>query len=344
MHKWYEEKGNNSDIVLSTRVGLARNISKYPFPSRISDNDTIKLVEEIRNEINSACGDKKFLYCDLPNLSEVDKTAMVERHIISPLIAVKKQQTGLMVSEDEADSIMINEEDHIKIQSFTSGMNIEKVYKSANYIDDMICQKLHYAYDKRYGYLTANPSNTGTGLKVSYMVLLPALTAAGKIQRLADEVGRYGVAMRGIYEEGSKSIAGIYQITNRKTLGVSENDIVENLNNIVIQVIKQEKKRREYILMSQFDQLEDQVYRSYGVLKYAKQINSVDAVTLITQLKFGIDCKIIKLKSDINFYEMIINTQPANLQYNIGKAVGSNQRDKVRAEYISKNLPDILDK
>lgn len=344
MLKWYEETGDNSDVVISTRVGLARNLVKYPFPNRLTDEAAEGLVGEIKKELTGFYdGEENYTFCDLSEISELDRTAMVERHIISPMLAAKKQKSGLLISENEADSIMINEEDHIRIQALTSGMNMEKACRKANRMDDLTYEKLHYAYDKKYGYLTACPSNAGTGLRASYMVFLPALSSGGKIQKLVDEMGRYGVVMRGMYGEGSKSLAGIYQITNQKTLGASENDIIGNLNSIVLQVIKQERKRREYMLSNQYDQVEDQIYRSYGVLKYAKQINSVDSMALLAQIKFGVDAGIIHFDKKMNFYKMIMEIQPANLQCRTGRNIGTVVREKARAEYFNKNLPGMID-
>lgn len=342
MLKWYEEKGENNDIVISSRVRLARNLEKYPFSPILSDEQAINLVEEV-NQTLQGYKDKEGAYtlCNLNIINEVDKLAMVERHILSPLIAKKKQSTGLIISENESTSILINEEDHIRIQSIAGGMNIEKAYKRANEIDDLTYEQLKYAFDEKYGYLTSCPTNVGTGLRASYMVFLPALDAAGKIARLTDEVSKYGMALRGMYGEGSSGSTNIYQISNQKTLGSAETDIINNLYGIVAQVIKQERKRREFVLTTNYDEIEDQINRSYGVLKYAKQINSKDAMTLLSQVKFGVDTGIISFSEDFNLYSLMMAIQPSNIQYRLGKTIGSKIRDKVRAEYISEQLPNL---
>lgn len=342
MLKWYEEQGCNDDIVISSRVRLARNLSNYPFSKKISEEEAKCLVSEVGGCLQSYKDeDGKYFVCSLSSLNEMERLAMVERHLISSELANKKQETGLVMSENESTAIMINEEDHLRIQSLIGGMNLEKAYKKANAIDDYVCEELGFAFDEKYGYLTSCPTNVGTGLRASYMVFLPALGGANKINRLSDEVAKYGVSLRGIYGEGTNGLGYIYQLSNQKTLGSSESDIMNNLTGIATQVVKQERKRREYLLNNNYDELEDQVYRSYGVLKYTKQINSKDAMTLLAQLKFGMDTKIISFKDSFNIYQMMMAMQPYSIQYLQGRYVGSKVRDKLRAEYLNKNLPEL---
>ncbi len=343
MVKWYKESAKNNDVVISSRIRLARNLKKYPFSPKLSEQQATEMVKEAK-EASSTMEEqsgKKFFSCNVDMLSDTDKTAMVERHIISPLLVEKKQSTGLILSEDEKISIMINEEDHLRIQSITGGMNIAEAFRTANEIDDIANEVLGFAYHEQYGYLTACPTNVGTGLRASYMVFLPALTAAGKIIKLAEELGQYGIALRGTYGEATKSVGSLYQISNQKTLGSTEREIIDNLNRIVEQVMKQERRQRDYILTNSYDEIEDKVHRSYGVLKYAKLLSSSDAMTLLAQLKLGMDLKLIQLGENYNVHELMMEIQPGNLQSNLDKNVGSVQRDKYRADYIRKKLPDI---
>lgn len=344
MPKWYEQLAPDSDVVISSRVRLARNLENYPFSGRITEEQAVALV----NEVKAITGDlsendhRRFYACNISTLSEIDKIAMVERHIVSPLLAEKEQTTGLILAEDEAVSIMINEEDHVRIQAIVGGMNLEQAYQEADLVDDIAYDKLHFAYDEKYGYLTACPTNAGTGMRASCMVFLPALSSARMIQKLMEEVGKYGVTIRGIYGEGTKSLGSIYQISNQKTLGISESEIIENLKRIVLQVVKQERKRREYMISVNADEIEDQVFRSYGVLKYARQISSDDAMTLLSQIKFGSDCGLIKFDHEFNVHKLMMGVQPGSLQWTLGKNVGSQSRDQSRAEYIRKELPTII--
>ncbi len=342
MLKWYEENGDYTDVVISSRVRLARNLKNYPFPNRLSDAGARALVKEVSEKLTDTKGEEgKLLVCRPNAMDEIERMAMVERHILSPAIAGKKQTTGLLMSENEAVCIMVNEEDHLRIQGMTGGMNIKTAFERANRMDNIAGKMMELAYDKKYGYLTACPTNVGTGLRASYMMFLPALGAAGKINRLADEVGKYGVALRGMYGEGTEGTANIYQISNQKTLGSSEEEIIENLNNIVLQVILQERKRREYVLINNFEVIEDQIYRSYGVLKYTKQINAKDAMTLLAQIKLGFDIEILKSETPVNVFRLMMEIQPANLHFQLGKNVGSMERDRARAAYLNKNLPEL---
>lgn len=344
MPKWYEQLAPDNDVVISSRVRLARNLENYPFSGRITEEQAVALV----NEVKMITGDltekdhRRFYACNISTLSEIDKIAMVERHIVSPLLAEKEQTTGLILAEDETVSIMINEEDHVRIQAIVGGMNLEQAYQEADLVDDIAYEKLHFAYDEKYGYLTACPTNAGTGMRASCMVFLPALSSARMIQKLMEEVGKYGVTIRGIYGEGTKSLGSIYQISNQKTLGISESEIIENLKRIVLQVVKQERKRREYMISVNADEIEDQVFRSYGVLKYARQISSDDAMTLLSQIKFGNDCGLIKFDREFNVHKLMMGVQPGSLQWTLGKNVGSQTRDQSRAEYIRKELPTII--
>jgi len=344
MLKWYEINGPESDVVISSRIRLARNLEQYLFSAKLDDETAKAMVDEVK-EITptlSQAGTRKFYACNISTLNDIDKTAMVERHIVSPLLAEKDQPTGLILSEDETISIMINEEDHIRIQAIVGGMNLEEAYEEAEKIDDIAYEKLHFAYDEKYGYLTSCPTNAGTGLRASCMVFLPALSSARLIHKLMEEVAKYGMTIRGIYGEGTKSLGSIYQISNQKTLGSSEREIIDSLNRIVQQVVKQERKRREYMLSVNSDEIEDQVYRSYGILKFARQISSDDAMTLLSQLKFGADSGVIKFDRAFNIHKLMMGVQPGSLQWSLGKNVGSLTRDQSRAEYIRKELPTII--
>jgi len=344
MLKWYEQIVPDSDVVISSRVRLARNLETYPFAAKLTDEQAGSLVEEVKKlaPVLTEKTNKKYYACNISTLTDIDRAAMVERHIVSPLLAEKKQTTGLILSEDETVSIMINEEDHLRIQAIVGGLNLEDAYAEADRVDNIAYEQLHFAYDEKYGYLTSCPTNVGTGMRASCMVFLPALSVARMIQKLIEEVGKYGVTIRGIYGEGTKSMGAIYQISNQKTLGMSEIEIIENLKRIVMQVVKQERKRREYMLSVNSDELQDQVYRSYGILKYARQISSDDAMALLSQLKFGVDTGLVKFDREFNIHKMMMGIQPGSLQWTLGKSVGSVTRDKSRAEYIRRELPSII--
>ncbi len=328
--KWYNDNSKNSDVVISSRIRLARNLSNYPFSSKLSIQSRILFLQ-----INS---------CSLSSINSNDKIALVERHVISPELVNKKQSTGILVSKDEKISVMINEEDHLRIQSITNGMNIEEAYKLADKVDDILSESLNYAFHNKYGYLTCCPTNLGTGIRASYMLFLPALSISDGITKLAEDLSKFGITLRGTYGEGTKTIGYMYQISNQKTLGRTEEEIIAGLNNIVNQVVTKERNQREYLIKNNFHKIEDQIYRSYGVLKYARKLSSNDALTLLSQLKMGIDTNLIELEDRCNVYELMVDTQPGNLRHTAGEEFDEFQTDRYRAEYIQKKLPEVVNK
>lgn len=342
MPKWYEERGNSSDVVISTKVRLSRNVKKYPFSTKMSDNEAKALVEELTKVcIESDILEGETISCNIHEMNEMNRIALEERQILSNAMTEKTQYSSILMREDESAEIMLNEEDHIRIQTISSGMNIVETYQKASLIDDKLSDAFEIAYDEKYGYLTASPVNLGTGLRVSYMLFLPALSAAGKINTLVTEVAKYGVTLRGLLGDEEQNYGDIYMVSNQRTLGCSEQEILENLNSLVTQIIKQERVRREYVLARNYNVIEEQVYRSYGILKYTKQIDERDAITLLSRIMFGADTGIIKFQEEGNLYQMIMNVQSNVLQAKAGKSMGSLSRERYRADYINRNLPKI---
>ena len=341
--RWYEGKGNDGDVVISSRIRLARNLRKYPFSSKISPEEELSLLkdaEECSPILEEKTG-KNFYYCSFNSLLENEKLAMVERHIVSPDFAEKEANTGLVLSEDESVSIMVNEEDHLRIQTFTRGKNMAEVFRLAGLVDDSLESRLGFAFDRQYGYLTSCPTNLGTGLRASYMMFLPALTYTGNIRKLAQELADYGVALRGIYGENTENVGDICQISNQRTLGPSEHEIIEALDDVAESIVTEERNAREVLVSKHYDEIEDQVYRSYGLLKYARNLSCPDAITLLGQVKLGADTGILKFDGEFEYYKTMINIQRANLQLINGAAYGNSKRGRYRAEYIRKTLPEL---
>ena len=344
MQKWYETEVSMKNVVISSRVRFARNLKNYCFHQKLKDEDAKLLVSEImniKNELEELDG-MEYHSFQVNKLTDIEKSSKIEYQMMTPILSEKKQATGLLLSQDESMSIMVNEEDHIRIQAVTYGMSMTKALERAEKMDDFISEKFEYAFDEKFGYLTSSPFHVGTGLKASYLLFLPALTMAGKIQKLAEEIEKYGVIMQGIFGEASENLGNIYEFSSKKTLGMNEKEIIENLTQVVKQAVIQEKKRREYLLTVNGDDIEDKVYRSYGVLKYAKRLNMTDALTLLSQLKFGFDTELIKLKTTKTLLQMMLEIQPANLQRIIGKNLGSKELDYYRAEYLNRELPELM--
>lgn len=343
-YKWFYDTNRYHDVVLSGSVCLARNLASYNFPSKLTEEEAAKVVELVRgftSEIGAREG-REYYSCRVDKLSNIDKDCLIETHTITPAMKRKKEPAGLILSEDESVSIMINEDDHIHIQVIAPGYNMKEAFKEAEQLDNFLDSELPYCYSEKYGYLTSKTQDAGTGLRASYMLSLPALTMGGKIDALQEEISRFDVALKGMYGEGSKSAGFIFQISNRKTLGVSESEILENLDQVTNQIIDIERKMRREMMKSVGSDVEDRIFRSYGILKYAKNLPQKDAMMLLAQLKLGCDCGIMKLKGGGGaIHRLMIEMQPGNLQQSCRKTMGSSQRDTMRAKYINEHLPEF---
>ena len=312
---WYMQSGKDSDVVISTRIRFARNINGLKF--NLKNKDEIeKLENKIKENLYSIGYNLKFL--KLKDMDDITKMSLVEKNIISPEFVLDKNNSGsILINDEENICIMINEEDHLRIQVFNSGLELENTLNLAIELDEKIGNVLGYAVSKKYGYLTSCPSNCGTGLRVSVMVHLPAL----------------GINIRGIYGENSKVAGDMFQISNKKTLGITEKEIVNNLRIIVEKIIKQERAARKFLAKDTVD-LEDKIYRSYGILTNCRKISSEEILELLSNVKLGTDLGILKELTDLKVQKLYIYTKPANLQKFLGNQFEAIERDIKRAEVI----------
>lgn len=327
---WYEE--DNSGIAESTRIRLARNIKNMPFPQIIENKKEItdKFKDAIMN--GSSALVKDFSYIGMDEISNNEKLVLCEKHLISRELAAAKAG-GVIINKAEDMSIMIMEEDHLRIQIIKGGLCIDDAYNIADKTDDVINECLEYAFDEEFGYLTSCPTNTGTGLRASVMLHLPALVLEGKINGIINSVSQLGIAVRGFYGEGSQSAGSLFQFSNRVTLGADEKEICGKLNSIVLQIIEQEKAAREYIKREKRTAVEDRVWRSYGALKYARSISSEEAKNLLSDVKLGIDMGIIDVNG-INPIKISVITEPGFIMKSEGENISPAERDKKRSEII----------
>ncbi len=329
---WYLQNGKDSDVVISSRVRLARNIENYTFMPKISEEEANKVLQKIKDITPSIGYGLKFI--NLNDIDDITKVSLVEKHIISPEFAANKNKCGaILINDEENISIMINEEDHIRMQVFSSGLDLENLKNLAIEIDEKLDNLLHYASHEKYGYLTACPTNVGTGMRASVMVHLPALTMTGNINKILNIVNSFGMNIRGIYGEGTQSQGDIYQISNNQTLGLTENDIIKNINTITEKVIQQERMARKYLAKNSID-LEDRVYRAYGTLVYATKLSSDECKRLLSYVKLGTDLGIIKELTDSKVAKLYLYNNPANLQKYVGKELDGYERDIKRPEVI----------
>jgi protein arginine kinase len=336
MLNWYLQSGKDSDIVISSRIRFARNLSQFPFIVKADKNAKQKVTEKMK-EITPKLG-YGLRYINLRDIDEITKNTLVEKHLISPNFIKNNDEYGAMlINDDENISVMINEEDHLRIQVMNSGFDIENLMNLAIEVDEKIGSLVNYAYSEKYGFLTACPTNVGTGLRVSIMVHLPGLARTGNINKVLNVINNFGMNIRGVYGEGSKAEGDMYQISNKQTLGISEKDTVKNLKLITEKIIEQERLARK-ILAKDSINLEDRVYRAYGILTNAKKISSDEVRNLISEVKLGTDLGIINELDDLKVRKIDLYTKPANLQKYIGKQIGSYERDIKRAEIIKQIL------
>lgn len=336
MKKWYEDS-LDTDIVVSSRIRLARNYKKYPFSVKLSLPQAEKMIEETKKillEGNTVLS-REFEYISVFNNKPVNKRAMMESHVISPELVRKTSPCGVLVRNDESISIMVNEEDHLRIQSMAAGMNLYKAWDLADKIDNVLEESIEYAFDEALGYLTSCPTNVGTGMRASYMLHLPALEWSGQLQNILQAIGKLGFTVRGLYGEGTKAEGSYYQISNQITLGQSESEIIDNLDTVTMQIVEQEKTIRERILKDRKIEFVDKIYRSYGIIKYAKVLTTKEAMTYLSDIKMGYEMGILnEPKAKINIYGLVMNIQPGNLQKKIGLDLNNQETDEKRASFI----------
>ena len=336
--KWLESSGKYSDIVISSRVRLARNLRDFSFPNRASDKALKQVSEKIRDCLSKVDDLKGAIFIDVSDLDELDRQFLMERRLISPNFIKLDRPCGLIIGKDELISIMINEEDHLRIQSIQSGFEITKAWQLIRRIDDALASSLEFAYSDQFGYLTACPTNTGTGMRVSVFINLSALAIAGKIDKIVHEIAPSEVAVRGFYGEGSDILGNIFQISNQLTLGRTEQSIINRIDNMADQLITFEQNARSEALKENRVLVEDKVYRAVGILENARILTSVEGVNFLSLLSLGAALNLIDPIDRKILNELLVLIQPAHLQKLHNKRVDSHERDILRIKLIRKRL------
>lgn len=329
--KWYEKAGNCGDVVCSTRVRLARNLKQFPFPARATDKQLEAVEQSVKDALLSGNSilSKEFRFIPLDNISEEEAVSLVERHIVSPEFISDRHGKAVLISEDESISIMINEEDHLRIQVLREGLSLKEAAETADRIDTLLSETLDFAYDPEFGYLTQCPTNLGTGMRVSVMLHLPALTENGAMPRISSNLSKLGLTLRGTYGEGSKIIGALYQLSNQITLGLSENEAIENLRSITVQLMEEERKARSQ--MSENIAWQDKIDRAAGIMKTARVLSSSEFMELLSYIRFGLSTGVLQGVSTEELNTLMVNAQPATLMAKAGKTLDENQRDVIRA-------------
>lgn len=329
MNKWYIESGEQGDIVLSTRIRLARNIDEYPFPAKLSPQAKTEVCEKVRDILLAQKG-WNFGYTQMKDFSKAQVISLAERHLISPDFAMQGDG-AIVLTDDEAVSIMLCEEDHIRLQVMMSGLALKEAYRVADTIDNILSSELDYAFDERIGYLTRCPTNLGTAMRASVMLHLPALTRCGQIGKLASTVSKLGLVIRGAHGEGSAPKGDIYQLSNQITLGISEQEALDNLQSITMQLVAQERAAAKSLMENAVEV--DKIWRSLGILKSARLLSCDEFMELASLIRLGAREGVIEIDLKA-LNELSYSVQPATINAVEGKNLTSAQRDELRAEMV----------
>ena len=337
--EWLRGNGPMSEIVISSRIRLARNISGNPFLTRCTRSQRQAIEARIRDTILGAAIAPQTFYVDLEDAPEIDRQLLVERHLISKPHAGAEGARGVAVGENETVSIMVNEEDHLRLQVLRSGLQLEEAWEQINRIDDLLESKLDYSFHPRFGFLTACPTNVGTGIRVSVMLHLPALKLTGEIEKVFRAAKELRLAVRGLYGEGTEASGDFYQISNQTTLGKTEEEIISDFRGLVIpKIIDYERHARRTLLDDRTVALDDKVSRALGLLRTARLIASEETLLLLSHVRMGVNLGRVKDIDIRTINELFLLTQPAHLQKIQGRKLEGDARRAMRADYIRQRL------
>ncbi|MFH1067073.1 MAG: protein arginine kinase [bacterium] len=334
--------GEGGGIVTSSRVRLARNLKQFSFPGWMKKNDRAQLLDMVRGEVTGLkTMSPSHINETMENFSPLQKQMLVEKHLISREHAAKNAGSGLVVSQDQKLSVMINEEDHLRLQCIHPGFKLMETWEAVDHLDSDLEAKLDYAYSPTLGYLTACPTNVGTGMRASAMLHLPGLVLSDQINQVIKSVNQIGLVVRGLYGEGTEALGNLFQISNQMTLGESEHQILERLQKVVTQIIGHEQNAREKLRQEQGCMLADQMGRSYGIMLYAHSISSKEALNLLSLLRLAVNMEISPQALLDKIDDLFITTQPAHLQEAAGKKLTAEERDIFRADLLRDKLKSM---
>jgi protein arginine kinase len=336
-----KRRGPNDRIVLSTRVRLARNIKNFAFPGWAKKPERIKSMQVIREAVESMPPMEHAFAQTMDDINPLDKQILVERHLISREHAAKTAGSAIAISKNEILCVMINEEDHLRMQALLPGLQIKQAWHVIDEFDSSLETKLQYAFSPEFGYLTACPTNLGTGIRVSAMLHLPGLVLAEQINQIIQAVNKLGFAVRGLYGEGTEALGNVFQVSNQMTLGEAETEIVERLNKVLAQLIEHEENARVNLLEKKAKTVFNHIGRAYGILANAHCISSKEAMNLLSLMRLGHDLQIFPDVERSLIEELFINTQPAHLQKNHADKLSAEERDLIRADMIRQKLANV---
>lgn len=339
MTVWYKDTANQDDIILSTRIRLARNFSAFPFSGKMSAEEEQKVNEQVRRAVldSGATIASSFHYEGMSDISDTRRIALIEENLISPQMQYHMKQKGVLLGMEDTVSIMINEEDHLRIQCILGGYHLDEAYENAHRVDQVLSEQIGYAKNDTYGFLTKCPTNTGTGMRASVMLHLPALSMTDNVERMINTVGKLGFTVRGMYGEGSKAIGDLYQVSNQIALGVTEQEIIDKLKNIVAAVVKREKEIRAMLQQNHLDELTDKILRARGTLQFAHMLSSNELTRLLSLVRMGVGMGIVTDVPLSTLTALLIETKPANLiSGQKEEDTSTAHRDILRAQQVKK--------
>lgn len=335
---WLSGTGPESSIVISSRIRLARNVEGFPFVNRMQKSTKREFVDFFLGSVQDLIKVYDLKWIEMSRLSRIDLSLLLERHLISREIIDSSGFRGILVNGEETISVMINEEDHLRIQYLASGMQLGSVWNKLDRVDDQIDACVPYAFSPELGFLTSCPTNLGTGIRVSVMLHLPGLSITDQIKKVFKAVSTMGLTVRGLYGEGTDGIGDFYQVSNQKTLGFSENDIIHKVEMVVPKIITYEENARKKLVEDNIEALKDRIWRAYGILRYARSVSSEETLTLLSLVRLGVNLGIIKDVNITAVNNLFIYSQPSHLQKRANREMGSSERDTARADYIRKSL------
>ncbi len=339
--EWLRGRGPQAGIVVSTRVRLARNVAGYPFLKRMDDEQRRDVIEQIRSSARQQELLPNPCFVELDEVEELDRQFLVERHLISRELASREGPRAVLFDREEDKSLMLNEEDHLRMQLMRAGLQLDEAWQEASRLDDRLETCLDYAFSSRLGYLTACPTNVGTGLRVSVMLHLPALVITRQIEKVFQAIARMRLAVRGLYGEGTEAFGDFYQVSNQVTLGKTEDEILGQLKLAAPRIIQYEQKARETLSRESEVFLGDRISRAVGMLRYARQISSEETMSLLSAIRMGIDVGRVQGLDLETVNRLFIGTQPAHLQILRGTELSQENRDVARGETIREHLKDV---
>lgn len=343
MMRWFEQVDGARPGVVSSRVRLVRNWDQYAFPSRLSRQEGLEMIRRLElglKDMGSLEG-REYEYADLDELTELDRKALKERRVLNSTIVSRKAPVGILIAPEEDVSVVLNGTDHIRIQLLSAGLHLHELWERADRLDDYINERFPYAFDEKYGYLTSFPTNVGTGLRASVVLHLPMLSSGRKFAGLVSEMGRFGASVKGVYGEGAENYGALYQVSNQKTLGISEKEILDLVTKVALQLLSQEQQVRRMALEKHGLECADEAYKSYGVLKYARRLSAKDAMTFLSHLMLGMADGSLAMKEPCSVYRLMLGIQPANLQKLSDRPLGKEELDIARATYLRAELPEL---